>query len=490
MTEPARSSRYEVLGRIASGGMATVYVARMHGAGAFSRLVALKKPHSFVTKNPRLLRQLQHEARVASMIHHPNVVAVLDVDESEGELTLVMDYVDGCTLKELLEHAEAASERIQRVVVRILLDAAAGLHAAHSLRGANGALLGVVHHDVSPHNVLVGRDGMARLADFGIAKIASLDSEPTATDAVSGKLAYLAPEYLSAKHFDAQSDLFALGVVAWESLTQTRLFQGATPVETMLKVLNARAPALGSIRAELAPLEDAVARALARNAEDRQASVQAFAQAIEAAARASDGVASHAEVAALVERLAKHDLAERQRALASFDAAREPELGLLASVRSSRDEIATQTLVPVPAEAWQTGDAESETARSRPPRSLRAYGMAAFLALASTLAAAAFLGRPHATTVNQTPLNPALLEAPHATPTMREPTLLVTQASSTPAASAAPQPRKKRALREKPSAAPAAVSVAAPAPEPPSSSTLFPKQAPPNPYGITADQQR
>jgi serine/threonine-protein kinase len=479
--ELVRSSRYEVLGRIASGGMATVYVARMHGAGAFSRLVAVKKPHSFVTKNPRLRQKLQHEARVASMIHHPNVVAVLDVDESDGELALIMDYVDGCTLKELLEHAENAGERIQRAVVRILLDVAAGLHAAHSLRDANGALLGVVHRDVSPHNVLVGRDGIARLADFGIAKIASLESEPTATDAIAGKLAYLAPEYLSTKQFDAQSDLFSLGVVAWESLTQTRLFQGATPVETMLKVLHARAPALDSIRPELAPLTRAVAQALARNAVDRPASVQAFAQAIEAAARPSDGVASHAEVAELVERLAKDDLAARRRELSSFSDARDVESRLAGPTRPSRDEVVTQTLMRVPADAWQA------TAHQEARRSLRPYGVAAFLALPLALTGFLCLGQPRTTIESRTPAQTRLPDEPRALSAIHVPAPVAPKPSAALAASPIPRPRVKPELQKRPTPVLSAIPVLVRTPESASSTPLFPEQAPPNPYAVSTD---
>jgi len=481
-----RAPRYEVLGPIASGGMATVYVARMHGAGAFSRLVAVKKPHSFVTKDPRLLQQLQHEARVASMIHHPNVVAVLDVDDFDGELALVMDYVDGCTLKELLEHAQNAGERIQRAVVRILLDVAAGLHAAHSLRDSNGAWLGVVHRDVSPHNVLVGRDGIARLTDFGIAKLANLQSEPTAPHGISGKLSYAAPEYLSTKQFDAQSDLFSLGVVAWESLAQARLFQGATPVETMLKVLHARAPALDSIRPELAPLAPAVARALSRNAIDRQPSVQAFAEAIEAAARSSDGVASHAEVAELVERLAGAELATRRRELSNLQAGEVATPASCMPLRSARDEVATETLLPLPA-AWQT------SAPSAGRRSLGVYGVLAPLTCALALVAVFFGGQKHSTTANRAPIQQSPMKAARAVPLVQPAATSTAQPSAAPSASSQPLPRAKRVGSTKStpvlSAAPggASASPAQPAAQARADALLFPEQAPPNPYAVEAN---
>src|SRR5262245_21097216 len=145
------ASRYEVLTRIAAGGMASVYVGRVRGASGFSRLVAIKRPHAWVVADDSLKGQLEKEARVASMIHHPNVVSVLDVENVDGELLLIMDYVEGCSLKDLLAHAAAEGLSVDASVVRILLDAAAGLHAAHRVRDAGGKLLGVVHRDVSPH---------------------------------------------------------------------------------------------------------------------------------------------------------------------------------------------------------------------------------------------------------------------------------------------------------------------------------------------------
>jgi serine/threonine-protein kinase len=482
MTENGPASRYEVLGRIASGGMATVYLARMRGAGAFSRLVALKKPNGFVLEHSHLRKQLQHEARVASMIHHPNVVSVLDVVESDGEVTLVMDYIDGCTLKDLLSHAEAAGEHIPRAVVRIVLDVAAGLHAAHSLRDGAGALLGVVHRDVSPHNMLVGRDGIARLTDFGIAKIATLDNELTATDAISGKLAYLAPEYLSTKHFDAQSDLFSLGVVTWEGLARERLFQGATPVETMQRVLHGRAPLLGSARPELLPLEAAVNTALATRADERQASVRAFADELEAAARAVDGVASHAEVAALVERLAATELAERKRARSAFEAA----AAETSPTRSLRDDIVTQTLVALPAQAWQTGDAPGGPARASSRRARRVWGTVALLTLIGVAGSALLLRRPPAAAV--APLSSTAIHSSRSTP----------PSSASPIASAAvsgpttpqdpaktsPIVHRERHGALKPQAPSAKSSASAGVPP---DALPFPQQAPPNPYGSTAE---
>src|SRR5262249_41954901 len=149
------------------------------------------------------------------------------------------------------------------VAVRILLDACAGLHAAHELRDDDGQLLGLVHRDISPQNVLVGVDGVARLVDFGIAKCSEAGARSTATGALKGKFAYMAPESVESGVLDPRVDVFGIGVVAWETLGGQRLFRAASEVETLRKVLAADAPPLSSVAPELGARFDAViARAL------------------------------------------------------------------------------------------------------------------------------------------------------------------------------------------------------------------------------------
>ena len=162
------SSRYELLVKIASGGMATVYVGRLSSVVGSSRLVAIKRAHAHLMEDPAFAKMLIEEAKLASRIHHPNVVAVQSVEEVEGELLLVMDYVEGASLADLVNYEELPMPA--RVAVRALLDGCAGLQAAHELTDDDGKSLGIVHRDVSPHNILVGVDGVARLTDFGIAK--------------------------------------------------------------------------------------------------------------------------------------------------------------------------------------------------------------------------------------------------------------------------------------------------------------------------------
>jgi len=308
-------SRYEALLPIGTGGMATVYVGRPVGSEGLSHLVALKRAHAYLRTDAQLVENMKLEARLASRLHHPNVVSVLDVDEIDGDLVLVLDYVEGCTLRTLLAKLEQLGERRPREIVRIILDVAAGLHAAHLATDEDGRLLGLVHRDISPSNVLVGVDGMARLSDFGIAKALFEGSDRTEAGVLKGKSSYMAPEYVLHQHANASSDLFSLAVVAWESLAHVRLFKGSSEIETFQRIVAAEIRPLSGERPELAPLDLVLAKALSRLPSDRHRSVEQFAIELEEVARRNDLVASHAEVSTLVQRVAKTELDERRQAL-------------------------------------------------------------------------------------------------------------------------------------------------------------------------------
>ncbi len=372
------SSRYELLVRVASGGMATVYVGRLSGAVGFSRLVAIKRAHAHLLEDPAFSRMLTAEARLAAKIHHPNVVAVQDVEELEGELLLVMDYVEGASLAALIQAAEESGEPLSaRVAVRVILDACAGLHAAHELTDDQGRPMHLVHRDVSPHNLLVGVDGMARLADFGIAKVSqggSASMGATATGALKGKVAYMAPEYVEAGEIDPRGDVFAMGVVAWEALTRHRLFRGSSDMATLRMVIEAQIPRPSSVAPWLgAALDDIVLKALARSPDDRWPTAQAFAEALEAAARREELIAPSPEVARVVRALVGPTLDARRTLIRDKSPPDEkrPEISGVTARAPSRPspgaalaagaEPATLTL-PVPLEA--TGDVVVHGAKS------------------------------------------------------------------------------------------------------------------------------
>jgi eukaryotic-like serine/threonine-protein kinase len=308
-------SRYELLVRIAAGGMATVYVGRLSGPARFWRLVAIKRAHAHLLEDASFTKMLIAEARLASKIHHPNVVAVQDVEELDGELLLVMDYVEGASLAALATQAEEAGDTLStRAVVRMILDACAGLHAAHELVDEDGRPLCLVHRDVSPHNVVVGVDGVTRLADFGIAKVSQTGSGGgTATGALKGKVAYMAPEYVETGHIDARGDVFALGIVAWEALARRRLFRGSNDIETLRLVTGGEIPAPSSVAPWVdRALDPVILRALERAPDSRFATAQAFGEALEEAARKHDLIAAAPEVGRIVRALVGPALDQRR----------------------------------------------------------------------------------------------------------------------------------------------------------------------------------
>ncbi len=230
--------RYMVHRRIAAGGMATVHLGRLLGAAGFSRTVAIKRLHDDYARDSEFVSMLLDEARLASTIRHPNVVPTLDVVAEADELLVVMEYVEGDSLASLQRLALAAGERIPvALAASVVAQALHGLHAAHEARDRNGAPLDIVHRDVSPQNILVGTDGLARVLDFGIAKAASRASA-TGDGQLKGKTAYMAPEQLQHASVDRRTDVFAAATVLWELLAGRRLFLGDSPSETIARVLH------------------------------------------------------------------------------------------------------------------------------------------------------------------------------------------------------------------------------------------------------------
>lgn len=357
----AWSSRYETIAEIGSGGMASVWVGRVRGAGA--ELVALKRAHSHIKADARAYDAMIREANLAARVRHPNVVGVHDVDHVDGDLVIVLDYVEGCTLRLLSNRLEEQRVLRPREMLRILLDIAAGLHAAHRV--------GLIHRDISPSNILVGADGVSRLTDFGIAKaqFEGSEGERTATGILKGKLAYMAPEYLMYQRVDASSDLFSFAVVAWESLTGRRLFKGDSDLETLAKIADADIRPISREVRELAAFDQVFARALAKVPEDRHASVEELAYELESIARHYDLVGSHADVAGLVELIAKPELRERRALL--HESGTETTVARISAPPVSRPPVSRPPVshpAPVP-EALPSGDLPTQihTSRHLPP---------------------------------------------------------------------------------------------------------------------------
>jgi hypothetical protein len=293
--------------------MATVSLARATDNRQGPPLVALKRPHRHLSTDKIFLTMIVDEARLASAIHHPNVVKVRELGFESGMPFIVMDYVEGASLAELRRELGSLGRAIDvRVGVRIVLDALSGLHAAHELRDDAGKSLNIVHRDVSPHNILIGCDGRSHLTDFGIAK-AEDRIQTTRTHEVKGKLAYLAPERVDRRRLcTVQSDVFSMAVVFWECFAGRRLFRGEEAVDVLQEVISGQIPTLTQIGAHIpSALDDVIARALSRDLETRYATALEFAQAIERAAAPTDIGTSH-DVARLMEAVFGARMALRQ----------------------------------------------------------------------------------------------------------------------------------------------------------------------------------
>lgn len=296
-----RLGRYEVLSQLASGGMAAVYVARARGVAGFERLVAIKVLHPHLAYEEEFISMFLDEARLAARIRHPNVVGTLDISDTEGDgFFLVMEYIEGDHLGSLLTAAARAGKRLDtHIVVRLLLDALNGLGAAHALNDEQGDPLKLVHRDISPHNIMVGTDGIARLTDFGVAK-AEKRLTSTRAGQFKGKLAYMAPEQASTGHADQRSDLFSMGIILWESLTGRRLFRGENNAATLNKILQEEVPLVSSLYPDLECFDAVLSIALEREPEDRFQSADEFANALEAAAHNGPGIATPRAVGSIM----------------------------------------------------------------------------------------------------------------------------------------------------------------------------------------------
>jgi serine/threonine protein kinase len=216
---------FEIVRRLRVGGMATLYLARRHGAAGFSRLVALKMIHSHMLEQPAFVEMFVDEARICSRITHPNVVHVEEFGVIDGVHYLVMEFLDGCSVSELLQVCGKRRRRLDpELAARVIMQVARGLHAAHETCDQDGEPLDIVHRDISPSNILLSIDGNAKLIDFGIARARNRLSETQAGVTLKGKYKYVAPEQATRGPVDRRADVFSLGVVFWEMLVGRPLF--------------------------------------------------------------------------------------------------------------------------------------------------------------------------------------------------------------------------------------------------------------------------
>ncbi|AKT38760.1 serine/threonine-protein kinase [Chondromyces crocatus] len=310
---PLLAGRYALHGEIARGGMASVHLGCLQGAAGFTRVVAIKRLHAQYAREPELVAMFTDEARLTSRIQHPSVVPTLDVVSEGGELLLVMEYVHGETLSRLIVAAHRAGKRLPPpVAAAIVHSALLGLHAAHEAKGSDGQPLHLVHRDVTPQNLLVGADGITRVADFGIAKAAGR-LHTTRDGSIRGKLGYMPPEQLYGERLDRRVDVYAAGVVLWEALVGERLFAGEDDGPALAKVLTASVEPPGLRVPDVPPLlDEVVLRAVAREPASRFETTLEMARALEVALT----MAPPGEVATWVHTLGGAPLEERAQEIA------------------------------------------------------------------------------------------------------------------------------------------------------------------------------
>lgn len=336
--------------------MATVYFGRLLGAGGFKRIVAIKRLHPHLAQDPAFAPMLLDEARLAGRVRHPNVIQMLDVEARGGELFIVMEYVHGVSLSHLLQAMRAEDSAVPlKIAAAIVSGVLHGLHAAHEAQGEDGEPLALVHRDVSPQNILVGADGVARVLDFGIAK--ATDRLQTTRDGqIKGKLAYMAAEQLCGEAVDRRADIYAAGVVLWETLTGQRLFGGETEAITLKRILEGTVPRPRSVLPNIPPeVEEVTLRALAVDPARRFETARQMALALE---RGSP-LATPSEVGEWVEMTCGRMLRERAAAVRSIEA------------RSSNEVVEISDIV-VTDGTLSGGNTETDVVTpttNRPPRS-------------------------------------------------------------------------------------------------------------------------
>jgi serine/threonine protein kinase len=262
--------RYELVAKLAAGGMGEIFLARLEGAAGFEKLFVLKRILPHLAGDVRFRTMLADEARITSRLSHPHICQVYELGETEGELYIVMEYLEGATLLPLLRHAARHQRPFELgMVACIIQQICDALHYAHELRDRDGSILQIVHRDVTPSNIFITENGIAKILDFGIAKAKNISSN-TQTGTLKGKYAYMAPEQARGSEIDRRVDIFAVGVVLFEMLALRRLFQRRTDYLTLQAVMEHPIPDVRRVRADLPePLLAALGRALQRNRDDR-----------------------------------------------------------------------------------------------------------------------------------------------------------------------------------------------------------------------------
>jgi serine/threonine protein kinase len=299
-----RIGRYDVLGRLAEGGMAEIFLARSAGAAGVARIVVVKRMLPSAEKNKDATGAFVTEARLLARLRHTSLVAIEEFGEEQGKHFLVMEWVRGIPMRRLFETAKAKGGVPWPIAARLFADLSAGLHHAHLAKDERGNAMKIVHRDVTPENIIVSWNGAPKLLDFGIAK-STIDPQKTQAGVLKGKLQYIAPEQYQGNVLDGRSDIFALGVSMYEALTGESLYARASEYETVAAiVLDPTVPSVRALRPDVPEELDAIVRgALAKDRDQRTASADAISAALEKLLVEKGQGVRDADVAAYLEKL-------------------------------------------------------------------------------------------------------------------------------------------------------------------------------------------
>jgi len=320
LKQGSKLGNYELVLRIGRGGMAAVWVARECAAQAKDdRLVAVKVMLTELADESEFIKMFLDEVRLVRSIRHPHVVDVYEVGEHEGMMWMAMEWVEGESLHAVI--AEAGKRRAipPELAVRIIADAASGLHAAHELRDIDGSLRGVVHRDISPHNILIGTNGIVKLVDFGVAKAVGRVSETTRAGQLKGKFGYMSPEQALGRGVDRRSDIFSLGIVLFELTTSRRLFRGENDIETLRLVISGAIPRPTLIDPKYPlELERIVLKALERDVSARYQTSADFEHDLRAYLKSERLIVPQSGVAAILKRVLGERIEQRRKAVRTW----------------------------------------------------------------------------------------------------------------------------------------------------------------------------
>ncbi|HTR52247.1 MAG TPA: serine/threonine-protein kinase, partial [Kofleriaceae bacterium] len=310
-----RFGKYTLVAKLATGGMAEIFLARLAGDGGFEKLVCIKRILPHLARDPQFITMFLDEARTAARISHPNVCQVFELGEWNKQYFIAMEYLEGVPLTCFRRGDYYPYRPDPRLVAGFVMQACEGLHHAHQLRRADGESLGLVHRDISPQNIFVTVDGIVKVLDFGIAK-ATDASAKTSTGAVKGTYAYMAPEQLRNELLDRRTDVWALGTVLWELLAQRHLFKRETEFLTFQAIVTDPIPNISAVRPDVPVLlADAIARALSRDRDHRFATARALGEAIGQAVGPLGGAFPASAIGDEVQRAFATTVAEQQTML-------------------------------------------------------------------------------------------------------------------------------------------------------------------------------